>query len=180
MADDKDEIVIKGKFKDGQGKEHDIEIDIQKGKKKKKDKHRKPDRIHIKIDGNELTPFFHQGDKKEKDGDDQDDEPKAGDGAEIEWITTEKNKIGGSTGVASGFALKVHCPEKDKPGDEPYIIIEVPESARKKAKKHEGEEIPGIGKIPPLPEEFRVKITEDDQTKINKYLDDPELPRRLF
>ena len=126
----------------------------------------------IEFDGKNLTPLIAKAEKKEKDDDDKDDKVR------IEWIATEENNIGGWTGVAGGFALKVHCPDKDKPkkGDEPYVIVEIPEKAREQAKKY----AKALG-FPELPEgEIRVPITEKEQTALNDYFKDPELPKLLF
>jgi hypothetical protein len=154
MGDPTDEIVVKGKIK---GK--DFEIKLKKGKKGKK--HRKNDKVKINVDGNDLTGVIEEG---------ADDE-----GLDVEWITTEKNDIGGWSGVAAGFALKVHCPKEGATGDEPYVIIEIPEKAREKWKK--------FGKALGLPDppegEVKVPITKEQQTALNDYFKDPELPKKL-
>jgi hypothetical protein len=155
MADDKDEIVVKGKI---EGKE--FEIKLKKGKKGKK--RRKKDHVKIKVGDDDLTPFI---------------EGAGEDGLEVEWITAEENNIGGWTGVASGFALRVHCPpaEGAKPGDTPYVNVEIPEKTREKWKKAaQG------GVLPQPPDgEIRVPITKEQQKELNDYFKDSDLPKKL-
>ena len=157
MADESEEIVVKGKIK---GK--DFEIKLKKGKKGKK--HRKKDKVKINLDGNDITGFIEEGADE--------------DGVDVEWITAEENNIGGWTGVAGGFSLRVHCPPKDgaKPGDEPYVNVEIPEKARDKWKKF-GK---GLGLPDPPDGEIKVPITKEQQTALNDYFKDPDLPKKLF
>ena len=153
---DTDEIVVKGKIK---GKE--IEIKLKKGKKGKK--RRKKDNVKIKIGGDDFTPLI---------------EGAGEDGIELEWITAEENNIGGWTGVAPGFSLRVHCPpqESAKPGDKPYVNVEIPEKTREKWKKFAK---PGSDFPEPPEGEIRVPITKEEQKDLNDYFKDPELPKKL-
>jgi len=175
MGDDKDDVVVKGKVKDSDGKEHEIEIGLKKGAKEAGKKHREHDRIRIKVDGTDYTPLIIKAKgKKKKKGDDKGGEEKE-DEITVEWITSERNNIGGMSGIADNFALKVHCPEPGDETDEPYVIIEISEKAREQAKKAKD-----FG-FPTLPEgRLKVKITEKEQDKLNDYFKDPELPKKLF
>jgi len=156
MADPDDEIVVKGKLKD-----KEFEIKLKKGKKG--GKRRKKDRVKISLDDKDLSTFLEKG----GDG-----------GVDIEWITVEENNIGGWTGVAQGFSLKVHCPpaEGAKPGDHPYVKVEISEKAREKWKAGAG----ALGLPEPPDGDIRVPITKEQQTALNDYLKDPELPRKIF
>jgi hypothetical protein len=159
MADDKDEIVVKGKIK---GK--DIEIRLKKGRKPEGKKRRKKDKVKIKMGDNDLTPLI---------------EGAGEDGIDLEWITAEENNIGGWTGVAPGFSLRVHCPpaEGAKPGDKPYVNVEIPEKTREKWKKLAKT---AGGELPEPPEgEIRVPITKEEQKDLNDYFKDAELPKKL-
>ena len=168
MGDDKDDIVVKGKVKDSDGKEHETEIGLKKGAKEAGKKHREPDRIRIKVDGTDYTPMIIKA-KKKKKADDKEDE------ITVEWISSERNGIGGMSGIASEFALKVHCPEPNDDTDEPYVIIEISEKAHEQAKKAKD-----LG-FPTLPEgRIKVKISEKDQDKLNDYFKDPDLPKKLY
>jgi hypothetical protein len=158
MADDKDEVVVKGKIK---GKE--IEIKLKKGKKPEGKKRRKKDKIKIKVGDEDLTPLI---------------EGAGEDGIELEWITAEENNIGGWTGVAPGFSLRVHCPSAEgaTAGDKPYVNVEIPEKTREKWKKA----AQAGGDLPPPPDgEIRVPITKEEQKDLNDYFKDRELPKKL-
>ncbi len=162
MAD----IVIKGKIKDDKGVEHTIEIDLDKGEKEKGKKRRKADRVKILVNGTDFTKQIVRAKKKDKDED--------GD-IEIEWNSAERNGIGGFSGFADNFSLRVHCPEKSDETDEPYIIVGLTEKAREQLKK-----AAALG-FPTLPEgAIKVKISHKDQDKMNDYFDDPELPVHVF
>lgn len=172
MGDDKDDIVVKGKIKDSDGKEHEIEIGLKKGTKDPAKKHREPDRIRIEVDGTDYTSMIIKAKKKKKPEDKEKDKP---DEITVEWISSERNGIGGMSGIAESFALKVHCPEPGDDTDEPYVIIEISEKAHEQAKKAKE-----FG-FPTLPEgRIKVKISEKTQDKLNDYFKDPDLPRKLY
>jgi hypothetical protein len=174
MGDDKDDIVVKGKIKDSDGKEHEIEIGLKKGAKDPAKKHREPDRIRIEVDGNDYTSMIIKAKKKKSDKE-KSDKPEKPDEITVEWISSERNGIGGMSGIAADFALKVHCPEPGDDTDEPYVIIEISEKAHEQAKKAKD-----FG-FPTLPEgRIKVKISEKSQDKLNDYFKDPDLPRKLF
>jgi hypothetical protein len=164
MAD----ITINGKFKDGDKTDHEIEIEVTKGEKEAGKKRRKSDKIRIKVDGNDITSAIVKG-KKIKKKEKEDDE------IDIDWISSEENNLGGWSGFTESFGLRVHCPKEGAKDDEPYVIIELTEKAHEEAKKAKE------AKLPSLPEgEIRLKITEKDQKKLNKYFEDPELPKRVY
>jgi len=195
MADD---TTITGEINGKDKKKHSVEIKLKKGKKEEKDKQRKPDQIHIKVDGNDITEgIVRESDKHKEEG----EEPKKKEKIQIRWKTSEKNGYGGSTGTADGFAIQVHCPEVTGEKDTPHIIILISEGTRKRLKKAkellggsgDSEEAKEIAKAFGFPDgfpqwlldladggELRIEITVEEQKKINKYFEDPELPRELF
>jgi len=168
MAD----ISISGKIKDKDNKDHDIVIDLDKGKKnKEKDKPREQDKIKIKLDGTDYTGQIVKAKKKKKKKDKDDDKD---DDITIEWISSEENNLGGCTGVADNFSMRIHCHDAGSDKEDPYIIIELTEKAREELKKAKD-----FG-FPELPEgQIRVKITKKEQDKLNDYFNDPELPKKL-
>lgn len=156
MADDDDEISVKGKIS---GK--DFEIKLKKGKKGPRNR-RKKDRVKISFDNVELSVFMEGG---------------GADGINLEWLTAEENKIGGWTGVAPGFSLRVHCPPATgaQPGDEPYVNVQISDKTREK-----WQDLSQATGLPPPPKgEIRVPITKEQQTALNDYFKDGELPKKL-
>lgn len=176
-----DEIIIEGSdpWEDGAGKKHKVKIELKKGKKDPAKKRRENDEICITLSGEkggdemDWTRFIVKGDpvvkKKSFHGTD--------------WISSEENDLGGWTGISDDFALRVHCPKKNDKGekidptDKPYVEIGISEEAREALKK-----AGGGTKLPPLGKDGSVKIpiSEADQTALNDYFKDKELPKRLF
>jgi hypothetical protein len=177
-----DEIIIEGSepWKDGAGKKHKVKIKLKKGKKKDGKKRRDNDEICITFSGEDggeetdWTLFIVDGKAQVKEIRFRD----------TDWISSEENDLGGWTGVSDNFALRVHCPKKDgqghqiDPADKPSVEIGISDEAREKLKKAAGQT-----KLPPLGKDgdgsVKIPISEANQTALNDYFKDGQLPKRL-
>lgn len=177
------DITIEGSdpWEDSAGKKHKVKIELKKGKKPDGKKRRDNDEICITFSGEkgeeetDWTRFITKGDpevkKKKFQGTD--------------WISSEENGLGGWTGISDNFALRVHCPKKNDKGeqidpkDKPSIEIGISDEAREALKK-----AGGATKLPPLGKDgdgsVKIPISEADQTTLNDYFKDKELPKRLY